>query len=372
MQKITVRRPELDRVLRQAAPICNKATDQCFRSVLLSPDDSRSAILVRAGNRAVAIESHPIDVVCGELSAPLLLPAAATQKAVAALSASEIQIATSADSSMVTLSCGRARVRLMSEDYHTYPDRDWMIGDDGMTTSAKDLSASIRSAKFAAATADVRVQLNGIALMPSGDGAIAIHAADGHRAAISQPVATTNAAMLRPCVIPIETVDSMLKLLDDSGTVTIRQTESAIQIDGGGRYYTQLVAAIYPDIRRVIPESPAHSVTVDSHRLSAATLMMLAASDAVGVILTMVDGRLALTTSGDRQATDEIGSDDGLISTTGEWPEIALGLRYLRQAAEVAASIGEHVTLAADSPDTAVLITAGRSSWRSVIMPMKI
>lgn len=150
---------------------------------------------------------------------------------------------------------------------------------------------------FAVSREDNRYVLTGICLQIA-EGTASFIGTDGKRLAKSQTKLNIEKSFQGTCVIPLKTVEEILKNLGEESEATVFLMNDKIAVEASNTIIiSKLLAGDYPDVNRVIPYQSG--VTVHLHREELMTLLrqisLFAADNNHSVRFTFGDGELKLT-----------------------------------------------------------------------------
>ncbi len=190
---------------------------------------------------------------------------------------------------------------------------------------AKELKEMIRQTIFAVSEDHTRIFLTGIYFLKNEQN-LTMVATDGHRlSTIDKPIAN-NVPDFQPAIIPTKILSCVMKHASDEGNIKVAVVEKSIFIKFGNyEFSSNLIDGLYPNYKKVIPESLTSSFAVYKADLKAAlerTTIMV--DKTVSRILFKVSsGVLKIVTpeSANGNASDE-------IPCRYDGPDVVVGLNY--------------------------------------------
>jgi DNA polymerase-3 subunit beta len=234
----------------------------------------------------------------------------------------------------------------------------------------KTLKDLLNQVSFAMAVHDIRYYLNGILFVAEGK-QLSLVATDGHRLAFAN--ATLDVEVPRQEVIlPRKTVLEMQRLLSDAeGAIEMQFASNQAKFSFGGmEFVTKLVEGKFPDYNRVIPKNHKNHVTLGRAPLLASLqrTAILTSEKFKGVRLNIEPGtlRVASNNAEQEEAVDELDIDYG-----GDAIEIGFNVTYLIDALSNMEQDMVKLELA-DSNSSALLTIPENSTFKYVVMPMRI
>ena len=174
---------------------------------------------------------------------------------------------------------------------------------------------------YAASPDPNRQILHGV-LLSFKAGKLSVVATDSRRLALVEHEVEFAADAEMDMIIPLKTVDELIRTLGESGTVTImaNQQQAAFEFDGT-LVISKLVEGTYPNFRQVIPQATGERVALERETfLTAVRRTSQLVSDAVsGVKLTFTTNRLEVLA-----AAAEIGEGRETLDVKYSGPDIAI------------------------------------------------
>lgn len=154
----------------------------------------------------------------------------------------------------------------------------------------------LRLTSYAASPEANRTLLNGVLLSFKG-GRLSVVATDSRRLALVEQEIEFPAESDVDLIVPLKTVEELLRTLGDSGDIKIRATPKQIGFEFGNTLViSKLVEGVYPNFRQVVPQNTGDRVTLEREVfLTAVRRTSQLVSDAVsGVKLTFTPDKLEI------------------------------------------------------------------------------
>jgi DNA polymerase-3 subunit beta len=232
--------------------------------------------------------------------------------------------------------------------------------------------AAIRRVMFAASTSEYRYYLNGVASI-NLDGEPVVVATDGHRMAYLPIPFMPNGA--EGAILPNDAVAFLARMKVEPKASVYSPEERRARFEYDGLVFTtECIKGTYPDIARVIPQSPIPYIRVNRLDVIAA-LRRLLSLDSLG------DGAVVLSGSDDRllmvRGVGDCCGRETIPCVTPQSGCLRVGFngRYLIDV--LSALRGDFVTFSASPPAGEIglfasLITSDGDPLRIVLMPMRV
>ncbi|MDM0111738.1 DNA polymerase III subunit beta [Variovorax sp. J22R133] len=238
----------------------------------------------------------------------------------------------------------------------------------------KTLKDLLSQVSFAMAVHDIRYYLNGILFVAEGK-QLSLVATDGHRLAFASAILDVEVPR-QEVILPRKTVLEMQRLLSDAGgedqpVIEMQFANNQAKFSFGGmEFVTKLVEGKFPDYNRVIPKGHKNSITLGRAPLLASLqrTAILTSEKFKGVRLNIDPGtlRIASNNAEQEEAQDELDIDYG-----GDSIEIGFNVTYLIDALANMSQDMVRIDLA-DSNSSALLTIPENTSFKYVVMPMRI
>ena len=211
------------------------------------------------------------------------------------------------------------RIHGISEaDYPSLPE---MTDAKTYTLDQSAFRNMLRLTSYAASTDATRQLLNGVLLSFKG-GKLSVVATDSRRLALVEQEVEFPADAAMDMIVPLKTVEELLRTLGDAGSLKILATPKQIAFEYDGTLViSKLVEGSYPNFRQVIPQANGERVALERETLlTAVRRTSQLVSDAVsGVKLTFTKNRLEILA-----AAAEIGEGRETMDVKYNGPDIAI------------------------------------------------
>lgn len=274
------------------------------------------------------------------------------------------------DDNRAQLRCGRSRFALATLPAEDMPALEDFTAEAVIRLPQQALRNLIERTHFAMAQQDVRYYLNGL-LLETGDNSLRAVATDGHRLALCDVQAQSEAEAGRQVIVPRKGVQELMRLLaDDEAEVELKLGTNHIQIDLGNiRFTSKLIDGRFPDYQRAIPREGDTALVADRQLLRAAlTRAAILANENRGVRLQLENWLLRLQANNPEQ---EEAVEEVEINYDGGSLEIGFNAGYMLDA--LGALEDELVKLFFQDTNSSCLIRAAEDeSCRYVISPMRL
>ena len=307
---------------------------------------------------------------------------------------------------VMKIKAGRNRFSLAKipiEDYPVKQDGEEKFKHE-YTLVSKDLRHLLNMTKFAMATEDARIFLNGV-LFDFHNGVLTCVGCDGHRIAVfrsgsalgatkgtaakkgkadkeeakepkegSEQSAEAGAEGDGPrVIIPHSVVDDLLKILDYSKEVVLQADEDSARFSTPSiSMRTNLLRGVYPQYKRLIPASNDKVMRVVRNTIKDAVARAKVVSDAQSRVaqLTIYSDRLKISAEGSEKNKAEIEIDIEFKGPDGELT-LALKIDYLLEMLQN--SQAEHLLFHLKDSETGCLIEEdGNNDYHYVVMPILV
>jgi len=215
------------------------------------------------------------------------LPMRKLYQIASALPQDDVVIETVSDTNdVVSITCGKATYRIIGLSPVGFPDKEICAGSNSFQVDARAFVSSLNQVSPAICADESRHALNGV-LLELSDGNLAVVATDGRRLATCQhhvDYTTPNGVSSTRIIISAVTVMELIKTIDVTQPLLISFNQSSVEIKSGETVITALlVEGVYPNYSSVIPDSFAHSMTVDR-------VTLLGVIKRVSLVLDNMDG----------------------------------------------------------------------------------
>jgi len=281
----------------------------------------------------------------------------------------EAMVSVSVEDDKAQVRCGRSRFSLITLPAAEFPSREETTFDAEVRLTQEALKALIERTHFAMAQQDVRYYLNGLLLETHAEILRAV-ATDGHRLALCDAAAESEAAEPQQVILPRKGVQELLRLLDE-GEALVRIGTNQIQVTLGDiRFTSKLIDGKFPDYQRVIPKTGERRIVADRVLLrSALNRAAILSNDKYrGVRLQATDNILHIQSHNPEQEEAE---EELEVEYSGTALEIGFNVTYLLDA--LGALCGDKVQLSfTDANSSCLLQETDAGTGQYVVMPMRL
>lgn len=273
---------------------------------------------------------------------------------------------------MLEIKGGAAWFWLPTRDAADYPGLPAESGAVTFTLAASDLERLIRKTRFAAATNETRVALNGISLQVGTTDkgqVLRMVATDSHRLARADCDLPPGAEGLRSVIVPRKACAALQKLLaGEAGAVVVAVGGRTLRVTIGERTLTvRLLEAGFPEYERIIPTDNANMIEMPVGLLCDAAERVASVKSRV-LRLEAKGGAVTISAKSEdcgHVAEEEIAADHRAPITLG------VNHQYLRDMA--GAISGERLVLRCGSPGAAILVEdPADPATLQLVMPMRV
>jgi DNA polymerase-3 subunit beta len=272
----------------------------------------------------------------------------------------------------VSIQAGRSRYALQAlgaEDFPTVSVNTAFVAS--FSLPQKQLKALFHMVHFAMAQQDIRYYLNGLLLVTDAD-KVKVVATDGHRLAYSEATIEGASMARHEVIIPRKTVLELQRLLSDSDdAVQIDVASNQIRLQFGDvTLVSKLVEGKFPDYQRVIPQGYKKRIVIERDVLGSTLgrASILTSDKFKGVRLSLAPSVLKIQTN---NAEQEEANEELEIDYDGEALEIGFNVSYLQDVLSNLKTEQVQVELG-DANSSALISVPGDSSFKYVVMPMRI
>ncbi len=232
-------------------------------------------VLIEAYNDEITITATDLIVgVCCVVQAKVLqegattLPAKRLAQLVKELTVPNLEISTNAND-VTEIVAGASKFKLNGMNKDEFPSLPDLEAATQFKMQQKDLRDMFYRTSFAVSREDNRFVLTGVYLKIE-NGIATFIGTDGKRLSRNQITIQIDPAFKGGYIIPLKSVEEVLKNLSEEGEATLFLTHDKIAIEASGtKIVTKLLAGDYPDVNRVIPLSPSNVVSLHREELMA-------------------------------------------------------------------------------------------------------
>ena len=257
--KITANRDSLIAALQKIqSVVATRTTTPILSNALLEADAAGTLTLTATDNSLTVRTTIPAEV--AEPGATTL-PVKRLVGVFRELASGEAEIAVDAND-IASVHAGSVSFRIHGisrADYPTLPDLD---GARSCVLAQATLREMLRLTSYAASLDITRQVLNAVLLSFRG-GKLSVVATDSRRLALVEQEIPAD-AMEADLVVPLKTVEELLRVLGDDGDLRILATPTQVAFEFDGTLIvSKLVNKTYPNFRQVIPTATGDRVTLD-------------------------------------------------------------------------------------------------------------
>ena len=270
----------------------------------------------------------------------------------------------------VVVKAGRSRFTLSSLPASEFPVIEEINAKQVIRVGREHFRRLIEKTHFAMAQQDVRYYLNGTMLETTGKVLRAV-ATDGHRLSLAETELTDAVEGSNQVIVPRKGILELQRILSGEGELEFSIGSNHVRAQIGDiRFTSKLIDGKFPEYGRVIPAKPPYAMTAsrDLLRQALQRTSILSNEKYRGVRLTF--GKNILTIQAHNPEQEEA-EDQIEVNYTGADMEIGFNVTYLLDA--LAAVDVDTVEVAlTDSNSSCLIRTAGESSVKFVVMPMRL
>jgi len=262
---VVISRPELVALIGKIQSIvATKPAIPILANILIEATSDQ--LIVSATDLTVSMRSYVDAKIVQEGS--IALPAKRFFQLVRELTSPQIKI-TSQNGESAEITAGQSVFKINGMHHSEFPKLPDLSGGATFGLSAKTLKELLHRTSFCAAKEDSRYVLNGIYLNIANQNATFI-GTDGKRLSKVQEKIDIDPSTQGSYILPLKAVDEMARMLDG----TEEQVQISLLPDKASLespnliLITKLLAGQYPDVERVIPEEPKHTISIHREELT--------------------------------------------------------------------------------------------------------
>lgn len=189
------------------------------------------------------------------------LPAKTLGSLMRELNAMNIEVSTNSHH-LTEIIANSSRFKMNGMEGSEYPSLPELNDAIKIVVPQEQLKAALSNTVFAAARDDSRFALNGVC-MQIQNGKATFKATDGKRLAKTELQLEIDPAFSGTYVIPIKSVEELLKVLEEDGTATIYLMADKIAVENEStQIITKLLSGEYPDFRQIIPSQVDTQISI--------------------------------------------------------------------------------------------------------------
>lgn len=266
--KVVIAQSELTQLISRAQSIASvKPAIPILSTILLEAIDDQ--LIVSASDLTVSIRCHSSAKVIEEGS--IALPARRFFQLIRELTASQIKI-TSQEDQIAHITAGSSTFKINGMHKSEFPELPNLNGSTQVSFSGAKLKEMLVKSAFSAARDDSRFVLNGVLLKIANNSATFI-GTDGKRLAKVHTSVELDPSFQGSYIIPLKAVEELTRMIEDvEDYAYLNVMHEKISIEYGSlTMYAKLLMGQYPDVEKVIPESPKAKLSL--HREELMTLL---------------------------------------------------------------------------------------------------
>ena len=275
------------------------------------------------------------------------------------------------DEQKLLVKAGRSRFSLSTLPANDFPTVEEGPGSLTFNLMQSRLRRLIERTSFAMAQQDVRYYLNGM-LFEVTAGRLRTVATDGHRLAMCDAEAQTEAVERTQVIVPRKGVHELARLLnDDEGPVTITLGSNHIRATVGNVTFTsKLIDGKFPDYERVLPKGGDKTVLANREELrqSLTRAAILSNEKFRGIRLQLTPDLLRIQANNPEQEEAE---EEIAVDYNGSALEIGFNVSYLLDVLSVMTTEQVRLILS-DANSSALVQEADNDDSSYVVMPMRL
>lgn len=237
----------------------NRATNAILSNALLEADSAGTLTLTATDNTLTVRTTIPADVAeAGATTLPVKRLFSVSRE----LSAQEVEITVDTND-IASLHAENSFFKIHGISRADYPEIQDLTNARSYVISQATLRSMLRLTSYAACLDASRQVLNTV-LLSFHEGKLSVVATDSRRLALVEQELPFDPANEANLVVPLKTVDELLRILGDDGDLKILATPSqaAFEFDGT-LILSKLVDKTYPNYRQVLPTASGNRVTLD-------------------------------------------------------------------------------------------------------------
>jgi DNA polymerase III subunit beta len=228
-----------------------------------------SNVLIRAGKPGISLTTTDLDIgIRCSIEATVIregsitLPAKRLFTIIRELAHSEVELEVD-EKNMAIIESGGSHFKIVGIPEAEFPQLPKLEGSKSFTIDQKLLRDALKKTSYAMSTDETRYVLNGILLSLKED-KLVIVATDGRRLALVENDVDLPKGTKGELLIPSKTVNEVLHLLKDKGTVAVAFSENQVSFEMDGTLIvSKLVEGVYPNYRQVIPSETKERISLE-------------------------------------------------------------------------------------------------------------
>ena len=283
------------------------------------------------------------------------------------LSVEEAEMNVNSDN-IAFIHAGSSDFRIHGISEADYPSLPEMADAKSYSFEQSAFRNMLKLTSYAASTDANRHLLNGV-LLSFKSGKLSVVATDSRRLALVEHEVEFPADAGIDMIVPLKTVEELLRTMGDSGTLKILATPKQIAFEFDGiLIVSKLVEGVYPNFRQVIPQATGDRVSMERETLLTAVrrTSQLVIDTVSGVKLTFTKNRLEILAT-----APEIGEARETMDVKYNGPDIAISFNPAFMMDPLKAMTTDEVFLDL-TDDTSPGVMRSTISFVYVLMPIRV
>ena len=174
------------------------------------------------------------------------------------------------DNNIASIQCGSSAYKIFGLAADEFPPLPTFDDSKSVTINQGTFKEMLKKTVYAASIDESRPILNGI-MLAMRDQKLTMVATDGRRLALVEQEIELPPDTQNDLVIPTKTVNELIKVLGDEGTVKIQALPNMVAFDMADVLITsKLIEGSYPNFKQVIPSQCEERIALDRENLLAA------------------------------------------------------------------------------------------------------
>ena len=174
------------------------------------------------------------------------------------------------ENNLASIQCGSSAYKIFGLAADEFPPLPSFDDSRSITINQGTFKEMLKKTVYAASVDESRQILNGI-MLGMREQKLTMVATDGRRLALVEQEIEVPPDAQSDLVIPTKTVNELIKVLGDEGTVKIQSLPNMVAFDMGDVLITsKLIEGSYPNFKQVIPSQCDERITLDRENLLAA------------------------------------------------------------------------------------------------------
>lgn len=171
------------------------------------------------------------------------------------------------DKNRAIIQCGQSSYKLLGISADEFPSLPPFQTAHSFTIDQALLKDTLQKINYAASNDESRLILNGV-FMSIKNQKLVVVATDGRRLALTEKDVEIPDDQKLDFVIPTKTINELIKILKEEGTVKISLTQNMVSFEMEScTIISKLIEGVYPNYQQVIPSQCDEKVTVERESL---------------------------------------------------------------------------------------------------------